>query len=119
MHLCFSIVSFSVPNIDLVTVCTETNISVDRWISRLGSCGWLQFISDMLTCAATVAQCAHCEGSAGLSSALFIVSFPLRLFSVCGKYTVCVSDRERREGSIGRKLENRRGLFLTPFWFIC
>nr|CDQ00508.1 BMA-MTM-9, isoform e [Brugia malayi] len=45
-------------------VCTETNISIDRWISRLGSCGWLQFVSDMLTCAATVAQCIHCEGSA-------------------------------------------------------
>uniref|UniRef100_A0A8R1TVF8 Myotubularin phosphatase domain-containing protein n=1 Tax=Onchocerca volvulus TaxID=6282 RepID=A0A8R1TVF8_ONCVO len=48
----------------LVELCTETTISVDRWISRLGSCGWLQFISDMLTCAATVAQCVHCEGSA-------------------------------------------------------
>ncbi|CAG9537354.1 unnamed protein product [Cercopithifilaria johnstoni] len=47
----------------LVELCTETNISVDRWISRLGSCGWLQFVSDMLTCAATVAQCVHCEGS--------------------------------------------------------
>ncbi|VDO23779.1 unnamed protein product [Brugia timori] len=50
--------------VKLVELCTETNISIDRWISRLGSCGWLQFVSDMLTCAATVAQCIHCEGSA-------------------------------------------------------
>ncbi|KAM3726949.1 Myotubularin-related protein [Dirofilaria immitis] len=48
----------------LVELCMETTVSVDRWISRLGSCGWLQFVSDMLTCAATVAQCVHCEGSA-------------------------------------------------------
>ncbi|KAL3981826.1 Myotubularin-related protein 9 [Acanthocheilonema viteae] len=47
----------------LVELCTETNITVDRWIARLGSCGWLQLVSDMLTCAATVAQCVHCEGS--------------------------------------------------------
>ncbi|EFO20414.2 hypothetical protein LOAG_08075 [Loa loa] len=50
--------------VKLVELCAETNISIDRWISRLGSCGWVQFISDMLTCAATVAQCVHCEGNA-------------------------------------------------------
>ncbi|VDN07312.1 unnamed protein product [Thelazia callipaeda] len=51
--------------IKLVELCTETNVSVDRWISRLGSCGWLQFVSDMLTCAATVAQCLHYTSSSG------------------------------------------------------
>ncbi|VBB26450.1 unnamed protein product [Acanthocheilonema viteae] len=65
----------------LVELCTETNITVDRWIARLGSCGWLQLVSDMLTCAATVAQCVHCEevpvvvhGSEGTDSTLLITS---------------------------------------------
>lgn len=51
---------------ELLAVCAETNVSMDRWISRLGACGWLQAVSDTLTCAATVAQCVHCEGSAGM-----------------------------------------------------
>ncbi|KAH7701803.1 MTM-9 protein, partial [Aphelenchoides avenae] len=41
--------------------CSES--SVDKWLSRLASSGWLQYVADTLTGAATVAQCVHCEGS--------------------------------------------------------
>lgn len=48
----------------LVELCNENNPPMDRWLSKLGSCGWMQAVCDTLTSAATVAQCIHCEGSA-------------------------------------------------------
>ncbi|MFH4977553.1 hypothetical protein AB6A40_004262 [Gnathostoma spinigerum] len=48
----------------LMDICNEPNPVMDRWLSKLGSCGWMQLVSDALTSAATVAQCVHCEGSA-------------------------------------------------------
>lgn len=48
----------------LAELSNESNPSMDRWISKLGSSGWLQAVADALTAAATVAQCIYCEGSA-------------------------------------------------------
>jgi myotubularin-related protein 9 len=46
----------------LTEACCE-NTNSDRWFSKLASSGWLQYVSDTLTAAATVAQCVHCEGT--------------------------------------------------------
>lgn len=44
------------------TVCNDTSSSMDKWLSRLESCGWLSHIKDVLLCACLVAQCVDREG---------------------------------------------------------
>lgn len=46
----------------LVEACNDSNISPDKWISKLNSCGWLQGVSEALTCACVAAQCLDREG---------------------------------------------------------
>jgi len=35
---------------------------MDKWLSRIESCGWLSHIKDVLMCACLVAQCINEEG---------------------------------------------------------
>uniref|UniRef100_A0A914WJT4 Myotubularin phosphatase domain-containing protein n=1 Tax=Plectus sambesii TaxID=2011161 RepID=A0A914WJT4_9BILA len=46
----------------LVEACNDSSASSDRWLSKLGGCGWLQAVADTLTCACVVAQCVDREG---------------------------------------------------------
>ncbi|CAN7989167.1 unnamed protein product, partial [Ixodes hexagonus] len=41
----------------LVEAVTDTGVSMDKWLTRLESSGWLGHIKDVLTCACFVAQC--------------------------------------------------------------
>ncbi|XP_029841778.2 myotubularin-related protein 9 isoform X3 [Ixodes scapularis] len=41
----------------LVEAVSDTGVSMDKWLSRLESSGWLGHIKDVLTCACFVAQC--------------------------------------------------------------
>ncbi|KAI3418379.1 hypothetical protein GPALN_009700 [Globodera pallida] len=49
----------------LIDACVENH--ADKWLSRLANTGWLQYVVDALTAAATVAQVVHCmdEGIGG------------------------------------------------------
>lgn len=47
----------------LVEACNDTNCSVDKWLSRLDSSGWLSHVTDVLTCACLVAQCLDQDGA--------------------------------------------------------
>ncbi|KAL3119689.1 hypothetical protein niasHT_009635 [Heterodera trifolii] len=42
----------------LIDACIENH--PDKWLSRLANSGWLQYVVDALTAAATVAQVVHC-----------------------------------------------------------
>ncbi len=46
----------------LSKACNDTNTSMDKWLSRLESCGWLTHIKDVLSSACLVAQCMDQEG---------------------------------------------------------
>lgn len=46
----------------LVEACNDTNCSIDKWLSRLDSSGWLSHVTDVLTCACLVAQCLDQDG---------------------------------------------------------
>lgn len=46
----------------LIELCNETSSSMDKFLSRLESCGWLSHIKDVLMCACLVAQCIDQEG---------------------------------------------------------
>ncbi|GFU50483.1 myotubularin-related protein 9 [Nephila pilipes] len=50
----------------LIEACNDTNCSVDKWLSRMESSGWLTNVKDVLTCACLVAQCLDHEGSSVL-----------------------------------------------------
>lgn len=50
----------------VIEACNDTNCSVDKWLSRLESSGWLTNVKDVLTCACLVAQCLDQEGSSVL-----------------------------------------------------
>lgn len=50
----------------LVEACNDINSSVDKWLSRLDSSGWLNHVKDVLTCSCLVAQCIDKEGSSVL-----------------------------------------------------
>lgn len=41
---------------------SDTGVSMDKWLSRLESSGWLGHIKDVLTCACFVAQCLDQDG---------------------------------------------------------
>ncbi|CAJ0577286.1 unnamed protein product, partial [Mesorhabditis spiculigera] len=47
----------------MVDVCLDRSVSSDRWMSKIGSAGWLSSVADYLNAAANVAQCVACEGS--------------------------------------------------------
>lgn len=47
----------------LIEACSDTACSMDKWLSRVESCGWLSHIKDVLTCACLVAQCINEEGN--------------------------------------------------------
>uniref|UniRef100_A0A1I8BBQ0 Myotubularin phosphatase domain-containing protein n=1 Tax=Meloidogyne hapla TaxID=6305 RepID=A0A1I8BBQ0_MELHA len=66
----------------LIEACIENSVS---FLSRLANCGWLQYITDTLTGAATVAQIVHCmnevsevpvlvHGGDGTDSTLLVTS---------------------------------------------
>lgn len=42
--------------------CNDGNCTVDKWLSRLESSGWLTNVKDVLTCACLVAQCLEQDG---------------------------------------------------------
>lgn len=46
----------------MITACNDINTSMDKWLSRLESCGWLTHIKDVLSSACLVAQCMDQEG---------------------------------------------------------
>ncbi|RWS22695.1 myotubularin-related protein 9-like protein [Leptotrombidium deliense] len=50
----------------LIEVCNDTLCPMDKWLSRLESCGWLSHIKDVLMCACLVAQCVDKEGRASV-----------------------------------------------------
>ncbi|RWS17140.1 myotubularin-related protein 9-like protein, partial [Dinothrombium tinctorium] len=50
----------------LIEVCNDTSCPMDKWLSRLESCGWLSHIKDVLLCACLVAQCVDKEGASVL-----------------------------------------------------
>lgn len=50
----------------LVEACNDQNCSVDKWVSKLESSGWMTNLKDVLTCACLVAQCLDQEGSSVL-----------------------------------------------------
>ncbi|GIY67345.1 myotubularin-related protein 9 [Caerostris darwini] len=50
----------------LIEACNDNNCSIDKWLSRLESSGWLSNVKDVLTCACLVAQCLDQEGSSVL-----------------------------------------------------
>ncbi|XP_053209374.1 myotubularin-related protein 9-like isoform X1 [Panonychus citri] len=65
----------------LVELCNETSCSMDKFLSRLESCGWLSHIKDVLMCACLVAQCIDQEeasvlvhGAEGMDSTLQVCS---------------------------------------------
>ncbi|XP_077990034.1 myotubularin-related protein 9-like [Glandiceps talaboti] len=67
--------------VKLIDACTDTNSSMDKWISRLDSCNWLSHIKDVLTTACLAAQCIDREGasvlvhgSEGIDSTLQVTS---------------------------------------------
>lgn len=47
----------------LVEACSDTSSSMDKYLSRLESSGWLNSVKDVLTCACLVAQCIDKEGA--------------------------------------------------------
>lgn len=61
-HFCSSIteICFVLP------ACNDTTCSMDKWLSRLDSSGWLTNVRDTLNCACVVAQCLDQEGSSVL-----------------------------------------------------
>lgn len=71
---------FTVKNL----VCGDSNLNMDRWTSRLANCGWLQNVCDVITTAATVAQCVHCEGIGGIifNEKFLIKTFPINILEV-------------------------------------
>lgn len=46
----------------LIEACNDTNSTVDKWLSRLESSGWLNHVKDILNCACLVAQSIDQEG---------------------------------------------------------
>ncbi|XP_054724545.1 myotubularin-related protein 9-like [Uloborus diversus] len=50
----------------LVEACNDNSCSVDKWLSRLESSGWLTNVKDVLTCACLVAQCLEQDSSSVL-----------------------------------------------------
>lgn len=65
----------------LIEACNDTSSSMDKWLSRLESSGWLNQVKDVLTCACLVAQCISedsasvlVHGSDGLDSTLQVTS---------------------------------------------
>jgi len=63
----------------LIEACSDTACSMDKWLSRIESCGWLSHIKDVLTCACLVAQCINEEGLL-LRWSLISLSLTLALF---------------------------------------
>ncbi|OQV17473.1 Myotubularin-related protein 9 [Hypsibius exemplaris] len=47
----------------MLDACSDRNISVDKWLSRLENSGWLNAVSEVLHGACVVAQCLHNEGA--------------------------------------------------------
>ena len=65
----------------LIEACNDTSSSMDKWLSRVESSGWLNQVKEVLTCACLVAQCISEEGasvlvhgSEGLDSTLQVSS---------------------------------------------
>ncbi|XP_054167367.1 myotubularin-related protein 9-like [Oppia nitens] len=65
----------------LIEACNDSKSSMDKWLSRLESCGWLTHIKDVLSSACLVAQCLDKElasvlvhGSEGMDSTLQVCS---------------------------------------------
>ncbi|CAJ0566552.1 unnamed protein product, partial [Mesorhabditis spiculigera] len=68
----------------MVDICLDRSVSSDRWMSKIGSAGWLSSVADYLNAAANVAQCVACEGSSevpvvvhggeGVDSTLFVTA---------------------------------------------
>ncbi|XP_002742067.2 myotubularin-related protein 9 [Saccoglossus kowalevskii] len=52
--------------VKLIEGCTDTGGSMDKWISRLDSCNWLNHVKDVLTTACLAAQCIDREGASVL-----------------------------------------------------
>ncbi|TMS36543.1 hypothetical protein L596_003684 [Steinernema carpocapsae] len=57
----------------LVDICNESNVSADRWMSKLIGSGWLQGVTDTIITAATVAQFVHCEGSTSVTEVPVVI----------------------------------------------
>ncbi|XP_074656633.1 myotubularin-related protein 9-like [Tubulanus polymorphus] len=67
--------------IKLLEACSDTNSGMDKWLSKLESCGWLNHVKDILTCACVVSQCIDKEsasvlvhGSEGTDTTLQVTS---------------------------------------------
>lgn len=65
----------------LIEGCNDTSCSMDKWLSRLESSGWLNQVKDVLTCSCLIAQCISedaasvlVHGSDGLDSTLQVSS---------------------------------------------
>lgn len=65
----------------LVEAVTDTGVTMDKWLSRLESSGWLAHIKDVLTCACFIAQCLDQDetsvlvhGSEGMDGTLLACS---------------------------------------------
>ncbi|XP_064652187.1 myotubularin-related protein 9-like [Lineus longissimus] len=67
--------------IKMMEACSDTNASMDKWLSKIESSGWFGTIKDILTCGCVVAQCIDKEaasvlvhGSEGLDTTLQVTS---------------------------------------------
>lgn len=67
--------------IKLNEACSDTSATLDKWLSKLESSGWLSHVKDILTCACLVAQCIDKEsasvlvhGSEGTDTTLQVTS---------------------------------------------
>ncbi|ESO86027.1 hypothetical protein LOTGIDRAFT_129928 [Lottia gigantea] len=52
--------------IKMIEACSDSNSSMDKWLSKLESSNWMTHIKDILTCACVVAQCMDKEGASVL-----------------------------------------------------
>ena len=50
----------------LIEACNDSNSSMDKWLSRVESSGWLSQVQSVLGCACLVAQCISEEGASVL-----------------------------------------------------
>ena len=48
-------------NLIFVLACYDKNSSMDKWLSRQESSGWLSHVKDIINCACFVAQCIDKE----------------------------------------------------------
>ncbi|KAK6167642.1 hypothetical protein SNE40_021620 [Patella caerulea] len=52
--------------IKMIEACSDSNSSMDKWLSKLESSNWMTHVKDILTCACVVAQCIDKDGASVL-----------------------------------------------------